>query len=328
MTSQMTHWERIRAALKGAEVDHPPVSLWKHWPVDDQTAEGLAAVTIRWQREYDFDLVKFMPTGTYGIEDWGAETIYEPNYRGIRTVTKFGVTDAAQWPTLPALDVTKNYLGFQVEALRLTAAALDDVPILQTAFSPLTTARKLAGDRVLADLRLHPDELKEGLQIIADTTTRFALASLRAGAHGVFFASQCGTYRLLSEAEYREFGEYYDRIVLDAIREEAELNMVHAHGEDIMFDLMAAYPAEMINWHDRLTWPTLAEAQARYSGLVVGGVDEWGTLLDGPTDAIAAQVRDAIAQTGGRRLLVGPGCVVPGHVPVSHIRAVVEAVRT
>jgi len=51
MTSQMTHWERIQAALKGEEVDRPPVSLWQHWPVDDETPQGLAAVSLRWQRD-------------------------------------------------------------------------------------------------------------------------------------------------------------------------------------------------------------------------------------------------------------------------------------
>ena len=327
MTTQMTHWERVRAAIKGESVDHAPVSLWKHWPVDDETPAGLAGVTLSWQNEYDFDLVKFMPTGTYGIEDWGAETIYEPNYRGIRTITRFGVTDVTQWPRLEALNVTKGYLGNQIEALRLAAEQLQNsAPILQTVFSPLTTARKLTGDRVFTDLRRHPDLLKEGLQIIADATVKFVLESFRSGAHGIFFASQCDTYQLLSEMEYREFGEYFDRIVLNAAQE-AEFNMVHAHGQDIMFGLMSRYPANLFNWHDRLTWPTLKEAKDRFSGLLVGGVSEWQTLLHGPTEAIRAEVKEAIAQMNGRRLMVGPGCVVPGHVPAVHIRAVVEAVR-
>ena len=289
MTAQMNHWERLEAAMKGDEVDHVPISLWKHWPVDDETAAGLAAVTVSWQRAYDFDLVKFMPTGTYGIEDWGGETVYQPNYNGTRTVTKFGLTKPEQWPKLAQLEVTKGYLGVQIEALRLAAEALNNsVPILQTIFSPLTTARKLAGDRVFTHLRLYPDLLKEGLQIIAETTFRFAQESLRVGAHGMFFASQCDTYQLLSEAEYREFGEHYDRLVLEAAQE-ARFNMVHAHGQDIMFDLMAAYPTQMVNWHDRLTAPSLADAQKRFSGLLVGGINEWQTLLNGPTEAIQAK---------------------------------------
>ncbi|MDP6885154.1 MAG: uroporphyrinogen decarboxylase family protein, partial [Rhodospirillales bacterium] len=256
MSGSMTHWERIEAALKGETVDRPSISLWRHWPGEDDTAEGLAAATVRWQKAYDFDLVKFMPTGTYGVEDWGAQTTYTHNPSGTRFITAPGLTTVEEWPRLEALDVTKGFMGQQNEALRLTAEALaGSVPIVQTIFSPLTTARKLAGDRVFTHMRCHPDALKEGLEIIAQTTIRFALAALDAGAHGVFFASQCSSYQLLSEAEYREFGEPFDRAVLDAVQAKARLNMAHAHGEDVMFDILAAYPVQMMNWHDRLTWP-------------------------------------------------------------------------
>lgn len=327
MKPQMTHWERVRAAIRGKDVDHVPISLWRHWPVDDETPEGLTAVTLAWQNEYDFDLVKFMPTGTYSIEDWGAKTNYEPNHHGTRTITQFGVTDVTQWPALESLNVTKGYLGNQIEALRLTAESLQNsVPFLQTIFSPLTTARKLAGERIFTDLRRNPDLFKEGLQIIADTTAQFVKESLRVGAHGVFFASQCDTYQLLNETEYKEFGEYFDRIVLQAAQE-AEFTMVHAHGEDIMFDLMSSYPANMLNWHDRLTWPTLHEAQEQFTGLLVGGMNEWQTLVHGPTEAIQAEVREAIDQTNGRSLMIGPGCVVPTYVPAVHIRAAIQAAK-
>jgi len=38
-----THRERIEACLSNQALDHPPVALWRHWPVDDQTPhEGQA----------------------------------------------------------------------------------------------------------------------------------------------------------------------------------------------------------------------------------------------------------------------------------------------
>jgi uroporphyrinogen decarboxylase len=328
MASETSHWERVRAALKGEETDRVPISLWRHWPLEDETPQGLAAATIRWQQDYDFDLVKLTPTGTYGIEDWGAETTYVPNDHGVRTIVQYGVTSVDQWPGLEALEVTRGYLGNQIAAVQLVAEELQDsVPILQTIFSPLTTARKLAGDRIFADLRLHPETFEEGLQIIAETTARFALECIRAGAHGVFFATQCATYRLLSEAEYREFGETYDRIVLDAVRPEAQIILIHAHGQDLMFDLVTNYPADAINWHDRITWPSLKEAHERFFGLLVGGINEWQTLLKGPPAAIQAEIQEAIAQTGGRRYMIGPGCVLPINTPPQHIRAAREAVH-
>lgn len=84
MSSTTPHWERIHGALAGAEVDRIPVSFWRHFPGEDETPEGLAAATLRWQTTFDFDLVKFMPTGTYGVHDWGAETEYGPPSGGTR----------------------------------------------------------------------------------------------------------------------------------------------------------------------------------------------------------------------------------------------------
>lgn len=69
----MNHWERVLATLQGEVTDSVPVRLWQHFPQENETERGLAEATLRWQNAYDFDLVKFSPTGTYGIEDWGAQ---------------------------------------------------------------------------------------------------------------------------------------------------------------------------------------------------------------------------------------------------------------
>jgi uroporphyrinogen decarboxylase len=210
----------------------------------------------------------------------------------------------------------------------MTAEGLEnDVPILQTIFSPLTTAWKLVGDRMFTHARLHPEKLKAGLEVITETTARFAVASAEAGATGIFFATQCASYRLMTEAEYREFGEPFDRMVFDAMRDKVEIVMMHAHGEDLMFDLVASYPIDMINWHDRAAGPSLAEARERFPGMLVGGVGEWTTLLEGPAEAIEAEIEEAIAQTGGLGYMVGPGCVIPVNAPHDHVRVAREAVE-
>jgi uroporphyrinogen decarboxylase len=111
------------------------------------------------------------------------------------------------------------------------------------------------------------------------------------------------------------------------VKDAGKLNMLHVHGEDIMFDLMTSLPADMVNWHDRVTYPTLKEAKALFSGLPVGGIDDRKLIVDGPVDAIRAQAQDALDQTGGRRVLVGPGCVIPTNTPDAHVRAVIDVVR-
>jgi uroporphyrinogen decarboxylase len=324
----MDHWQRIEAAAAGQPVDRLPISLWRHFPGDDLDPAQLAGHMVAWQRKWDFDLVKFMPSGTYGVEDWGAVTEYQGAANGARAVVKTGLARAGDWGRLARLDPRKGVLGQQVEALRLAARELDGgAPILQTVFSPLTTARKLAGERVFADMRREPEALEAGLQIITDVTIDFALASLEAGAHGLFLATQCASYRVATEAEYLRFGKRYDLEIFAALKGKTRLDLLHVHGEDVMFDLLADYPVSLVNWHDRLTAPTLRDALKRFPKLLVGGVEENRTLTRGPHDAIRDEVRDAIAQTGGRRLMIGPGCVLLVATPDAHIRAAVDAVR-
>ena len=324
----MNHWERITAAIKKQPVDRVPVSLWRHWPIEDEEPEGLADAMLRWQNKYDFDLLKFCPTGTYGIEDWGAETEFIYNNRGVRTITKLQIEKPEDWTKLENLDVTQGYLGNQNKALKITSDQLDGtVPILQTIFSPLTTAQKLAGDRIFTDLRCNPEEFKKGLEIIAETTINFGIEAINSGADGMFFATKLGNYRSLPMNEYQEFGEYYDRMVLDALRESSKIIMLHMHGDDIMFDLLRKYPVDAINWHDRTTKPNLKEAASVFPGMVVGGISEWTTMLTGTQQDIESEVQNAIEQTQGKGFLVAPGCVMSTETKPANVRIVCEAVK-
>src|SRR5678816_939564 len=126
----MDHWARIEAAVAGRSVDRVPVALWKHFPNDDQDPGKLAARTLEWQRASDFDLVKFMPSGTYGVEDWGAKSAFEGATNGARVITEPGIKRAGDWRRLKKLDPAKGVLGDQNAALAMAAKGLGGlVPI-------------------------------------------------------------------------------------------------------------------------------------------------------------------------------------------------------
>lgn len=324
----MDSWTRIEAAITGAPVDRLPVALWRHFPGDDQDASKLAARSLEWQRKWNFDLVKFMPSGTYGVEDWGAKSVYEGAANGARTISVPGLSNSEDWLRLPRLDVGKGVLGAQNESLARVARELrGEVPILQTVFSPLTTARKLAGEALLEHLRKDPEALEAGLRTITDTTIEFSLAALRAGAHGIFFATQLASTEVLTVPEYERFGVRFDLEVLREAGAKARMNLLHLHGEHVMFDLLASYPVQMINWHDRITAPRLRDALPKFTGALVGGIEERDLLVSGSVGALRAQVREAIRQTGGRRLVLGPGCVAAIAAPEEHVRVVIEEAR-
>jgi uroporphyrinogen decarboxylase len=102
--------------------------------------------------------------------------------------------------------------------------------------------------------------------------------------------------------------------------------MLHLHGQNVMFDLVADYPVQAVNWHDRETAPTLREALDRFPGALVGGLSRLETMVRGTPDDVRQEVRDALEQTAGRRLIVGTGCVMYLTTPVGNIRAARKAV--
>ena len=304
------------------------MSFWRHVPDVDHTAAGLAEAMLAFQRKWDLDFVKVMSSGVYCVEDWGCRVAYQGSPNGAKQCTEHGVRERKDWARVRPLDEGAGALGRELEALRLVARGrADDAPILHTLFSPLTVARKLAGDRMVADLRAEPGAVEPALDAIADTMARHARAALDAGADGLFFATQAAVPDVLTEEETARFELPRMRRILDAVGDGSALTLLHVHGRDVYFDRVAALPVHAMNWHDRLTTPRLGDGHRRFAGAVVGGLSEHRTLQAGPPDAVAAEVRDAIAQTGGRGVIIGPGCVLPLATPDAHLAAVVAAVK-
>lgn len=321
--------ERVRAAIAGAEVDRVPVSLWRHFPEQDQTADDLAKVTIDWQKEWGWDFVKFMPPGDYATIDWGAETKFTGADGGNRTTTKPAIASVDQWESLESISVTSGFNGMVLEALRKARAGIDpEVPFLQTIFSPLTIAQKMTDGQIVDQLRSHPETVHAALKVITQVTKEMVTASYQAGADGIFFASQLTTRDVATEEEYRAFGVPYDLEVLAASRQAEQDGIIffHTHGDDPMLDIAAEYDADIINWHDRLTGPSLRDGYQIVNKAVAGGINEQSIVGDS-LEEVAAEARDAIASMNGRHVLVTPGCVIRYATPVDRIRAVADAVR-
>jgi uroporphyrinogen decarboxylase len=320
--------ERLEAILRGEPADRTPVALWRHFPGDDQSAEGLARSQIDFQRSYDFDFMKVTPSSSFCVDDWGVKTRYEGNTEGTRVYHNRRIMHPRDWYELPALDPLEGVLGQQIQCLNLIRQELGgETPFIQTIFNPLSQARYLAGDaRLLAHLRTHPGAVRAGLETIATTTARFVEAVCQTGVAGIFLAVQHASYRLLTREEYERFGAPFDRLVLDALTAGAWFNVLHLHGLDVMFDLLADYPVQALNWHDRETSPTLAEGLTLTPRVLIGGLRQWETIVQGSPADVQAEVEDAIRQTGGRRLIVGTGCVTPIVAPLGNLRAARDAV--
>ncbi|HTP08232.1 MAG TPA: uroporphyrinogen decarboxylase family protein [Anaerolineae bacterium] len=319
----MNKRERLEAAIAGQSVDRVPVALWRHFPGDDQDPNDLAAATIAFQRHWDFDFVKVTPASSFQIKDWGVQDEWRGNTEGTRQYTVHPIQRARDWRNLKVLEARSGGLGTQLKCLKMIVEALPDVPVIQTVFSPLAQMKNLAGERLLIDLRQNPVEVKAALGVIAQSTLAFVRAIASTGAAGIFYAVQHATSNLLSAAEFAEFGREYDLRILEATKD-YWLNVMHLHGDNVYFDAVADYPLQVWNWHDRETGPSLQDGLARIKGAACGGIARDSVMLCGRPDDVRRQVAEAIAQTNGRRYIVGTGCVTMIPTPEANIRAAIE----
>jgi len=325
----MNKRERLEKTILGEETDRVPVALWRHWPGDDQRAADLAEATVMFQRQWDFDFVKVTPTSSFCITDYGVQDRWAGHLEGTREYTRRAVERSLDWTELRVLDPSKGVLSRQIEVLRLLKDAFGtETPFIQTIFSPLAQAKNIAGGEALIEhMRTAPDRVRTGLNTITDSTLRFMDAIRKSGVSGIFYAVQHASYSMMTEAEYQEFGRPYDLRILEAIPDTWWLNMMHLHGKLPMFDLVADYPVQVINWHDRETAPDLNEGKLKFKGAVSGGIGRWDPMHSGTPVEVRTQARHAIEQTNRRRFILSTGCVIMTTTPQSNIRAAREVVE-
>ena len=307
----ISHRERLRACLNGEGTDRPPVALWRHFPVDDQSQDTLAAATLQFQKTYDFDLVKVTPASSFCLRDWGVEDVWEGHTEGTRRYVKRLIQKPQDWETLPVLEPSAPHLAGQLACLRQIRAGLGpNVPMLQTVFSPLAQAKNLVGgDILIAHIRKYPEAVLKGLETIAQSARRFVEATLETGVDGIFYAVQQAQAGLLTLDEYKTFGTPFDQEVLEPASD-LWCNMLHLHGRDVYFEVVEEFSFPIVNWHDREAPPSLAEAQKVFAGTVCGGLRQ-DTLVYRDQAAVREEAGDAIEQTNGQRFILSTGCVVP-----------------
>lgn len=327
MSSHISSRSRLERVLSGEKPDRVPVSLWRHFPVDDQTPEGLAKSTLEFQQHYQFDFIKVTPGSSFCLQDWGAEDRWTGDPEGTRDYVHRPISRPEDWQNLPVLDPRKGHLGDQIRCLKLI---LQDnpktTPVIQTVFSPLAQAKNLVGgEELLVQMRKYPDAVHSGLKRITETTIRFIHEIGKTGVDGIFFACQHAQYRLVNREEFMSFSRYYDLQVLEA-SQPFWLNILHLHGEQVMFDEVTDYPVSVINWHDRNTPPDLKTGLQHFKGVACGGLRRMETMVLGTPDLIRAEAEEAIQQAEAKRFILGTGCVLPIIAPSANIMAARSAV--
>jgi uroporphyrinogen decarboxylase len=165
----------------------------------------------------------------------------------------------------------------------------------------------------------------KGLETITNTTVKFIEAVHEIGVDGIFYAIQHAQGRMLELDEYKNLALPFDQQTLRPA-DEFWCNLLHLHGKDVYFSLLRLVNFQIVNWHDRETYPSLVEAQSVYRGVLCGGIRQ-DTLYSGSPAQVKEEAADAIRQTKGKRFILGTGCVVYYQSSHENIMAAKESIK-
>lgn len=326
----MNKKERVDAALRGDPVDRVPTSVWGHDYEREWSAHGLAEATVENFTRYDWDYVKVNPRSSYHVEGWKVKVRPSGEKNKGPVLEDTPIKSPSDWKRLRQLEPDQGALGEQLKALQLINHSVGyDAYFVQTIFTPLGIAQFLAGGQtelMLHTMREDRSAMHTALRIITETFTTFAIACLEYGASGIFYATNgWASSGLLTADQYREFGEQYDLEFLDAIKR-ARLNILHNCGSHIYFDQLASYPVHAISWSATDEGnPSLLEGRKRSGKAVMGGLSHDSVLKSGSPSQVRDEVGQVLEQTGGRGLLLAPGCAISPATPSKNLEAVRSA---
>lgn len=321
---RMTKIERVKRAINFQEVDRIPIGLWPHHSDIDQDIIKLAEAQVNFLNRVDIDFIKLMPFGLYTGEDYGLKIKKYNEVNKPPQVAEYLIKNENDWEKIKVLNASKGTYGKQVllaqKVLENLKGIKMEAPVIQTIYSPLTTAYKIAGDRLFVDMKENPKIVHAALENITETTINFIKLNINLGISGFFFASQLANYNLTDDKEYDEFGQHYDLKLFDIYKDVTWFNVVHIHSftPDIkasMFSRLEKYPGNCINWHDRWVGPTLKEARKITNKCLIGGINEEQYFNTVNYNQLYEHIKTAIDLAGSKGYMVGPGCTIYEDTP-------------
>ncbi len=291
----LTRKERVDRAVRGADVDRPPFTLWHHFGL--KTAREHADRTLAFHKKYRTDLVKVMSDFPY------------PKPSG-------------KWYELKPLE---NPFPEQIRALELIRDGLNgDAYFIETVFNPWNVAEKLSSPGDVRRLKdENPTALLSALDAITQSEIAHAKRAFAAGARGILLAVANANGKEMTVADYARFSAPFDRRILAEAG--APLNVLHLHVDRPYLDPLQDFPAPVVNYSLHVTGIPISEMRRQFPrSVMMGGIDEVH-YRDLTIDQIRTQWHEASRQAGSRFILT-PGCSVPNDSSAAELARMAEAV--
>lgn len=351
--------DRVLAAGHGEAVDRVPVTPYMGnygatlagVPIDEycSDADRMAQAQLAAQKLVGQDMLVAQSDGYYMAEALGMETLRRRDTTPAPAawpITDLAQVDELSVPAPQADGRMPVYLG-AIE--RMVKATSGELAVRACGTGALSLAGHMMGPDnfvlALALLDVEPDpqaeaRLRRLMEIASETTIRFALAALEAGADVVMDGDSLASLDMISPKIYEEWAWPYEKEFFERVRPEADkrgaLTLLHICGDTMpVLPLMAETGAHVLE----LDWKvSLASARRVIDGTVadgragialMGNLDPSAVLLQATPREVTTQARIAIEQgvANGSGFFLGSGCEVAPKTPLENMRALSNAVN-
>jgi len=303
----MNKIDRMKAVLNGKKPDQIPASFWFHFPQEQARGEASVKAHLDYYRQANLDFLKIMNEHPY------------------RVTTE--IKNPADWRKIKPAPITSDFFQEQLDEIKMITDALGGECLTTTTlFNPFSSGNHASNKQVTEHLKMDPKSVHIGLETIAESLAEFAQACLDAGADGIYFSAQGGEADRFEEDQFLEHIKPHDLTVLNAVKDQADFNVLHICRDNVRLHLYSNYPGNVVNWAATAQNNIpISAGKKLFDRTILGGLDNNGTIVHGTHEEITARVHEIIDACDPTNLIIGADCTLPTDIDISNIQAAVQA---
>ena len=211
----------------------------------------------------------------------------------------------------------------------LVKAVQGEAMVIQTLYSPFMSAGHTTSDATITEhIKIAPDKVKKGLEIITESTLWFVRECIKAGVDGFYASTQGGeSHRFADPTLFADTVKPYDLVVMEEINQACSFNILHVcdyHGGYDDLTPFLDYPGDVVNCSLKVGAETLtpSDVAQMFDRPYMGGIDRRGIIATGGQDEIKAMVQ-GILQDAPDRFILGADCTLPGDIDWDNIKTAI-----
>ncbi|HWQ42599.1 MAG TPA: uroporphyrinogen decarboxylase family protein [Desulfosporosinus sp.] len=178
-------------------------------------------------------------------------------------------------------------------------------------------------DHLLRNMYYDREAVHKILEFSVELCYQYLEPYIKGGAGIISIADPSASGNLISRKHFQEFSLPYLRKVIQRVRANGVLTLVHICGDiSNRLDLITEIGADIISVDYKVdlgfTRATVGSVMA-----FAGNMDPVGVMLDLKPDEVARACQECLTKAGASGYILMPGCDIPPSVPLENIQAMV-----